>query len=135
MSEQNQPVQPPPVLSHSDRLALDRTRLAYERTLLAWVRTAASMIGFRFTVYKFFQYLREEEKVQHLGRFIGPRSFAMLLISFGLLGLALATVQHVRDMKRLREEYGPFPISVGSVFAGLVAGIGILTLISVAMRQ
>src|SRR5712675_638356 len=41
-------------------LALQRTIIAAERTLMAWIRTALSMIGFGFSIYKFFQYLPEE---------------------------------------------------------------------------
>ena len=45
--------------SVSTKLAVDRTRLAHERTLMAWVRTATSLISFGFTIYKFFQFLRD----------------------------------------------------------------------------
>ena len=37
--------------------ALERTRIASERTLMAWIRTSISMIGFGFTIVKFFQYM------------------------------------------------------------------------------
>ena len=37
-------------------LAVERSVMAAERTLMAWIRTALSMIGFGFTIYKFFQY-------------------------------------------------------------------------------
>ena len=47
-------------LPNATQLAVERTRLAYERTLMAWVRTATSLISFGFTIYKFFQFLREE---------------------------------------------------------------------------
>ena len=48
-------------LDTSTKLAVERTRLAHERTLMAWVRTATSLISFGFTVYKFFDYLRESQ--------------------------------------------------------------------------
>ena len=41
-------------LDTSTRLAIQRTRLASERTLMAWIRTATSLIGFGFTIFKFF---------------------------------------------------------------------------------
>ena len=41
-------------------LAVQRTVIAAERTLMAWIRTAISMIGFGFSIYKFFQYQAEE---------------------------------------------------------------------------
>ena len=41
-------------------LAVERSVMAAERTLMAWIRTAISMIGFGFTIYKFFQYKAED---------------------------------------------------------------------------
>ena len=41
-------------------LALQRTVIAAERTLMAWIRTALSMIGFGFSIYKFFQYCQKK---------------------------------------------------------------------------
>jgi len=49
----------PPDLPDATKLAVDRTRLAADRTLRAWSRTATSLISFGFTIYKAFQYLRE----------------------------------------------------------------------------
>jgi len=55
-------------------LALLRTLNAAERTLMAWIRTAISMIGFGFTIYKFFQYQSEEIVAAHPRRARqGPR--------------------------------------------------------------
>jgi putative membrane protein len=51
-------------LPSSTALALDRTLLAYDRTLMAWVRTATSLISLGFTIYKFFQYLREQRRCE-----------------------------------------------------------------------
>src|SRR4051794_4957890 len=104
--------QGPAPLSHGDRLALDRTRLAYERTLLAWVRTATSMISFGFTVYKFFEYLRENERIPFRHGLAGPRNFALFMIGLGLATLLLATLQHALDMRHLKTEYGPVPRSL-----------------------
>ena len=42
--------------------ALDRTYMAADRTLMAWVRTSISMIGFGFTLYKFLQYIDEQNR-------------------------------------------------------------------------
>ena len=41
-------------------LSVQRTLIAAERTLMAWIRTSISMIGFGFSIYKFFQYQAEE---------------------------------------------------------------------------
>jgi putative membrane protein len=79
--------------------------MAADRTLLAWVRTSTSLISFGFTIYKFFQYLRQTQKVEPIG-LVGPRGFSLLMISIGVVVLIVATIQHRRDMKELRMEYG-----------------------------
>ena len=88
-------------LDSSTRLAVDRTRLAHERTLMAWVRTATSMISFGFSIYKFFQ-VRDGQPGSGL---IGPRGFAILMISIGLTALVLATIEHRRAVRAMRVEY------------------------------
>ena len=72
-------------LDQSTKLALDRTVVAYERTMLAWVRTATSLITFGFSVYKFFQILRQDSaRTNYL---IGARQFGILLVGLGLATL------------------------------------------------
>jgi putative membrane protein len=117
----------------TSRLAIDRTRLAYERTLMAWVRTATSLISFGFTIYKFFQFLREGRPPPAEG-FIGLRGFALLMIGIGLTALLLATVQHQRDRRALQPEAGPMPYSLAAVVAALIGVLGVLGLLSVLLR-
>jgi len=124
-----------PSLPDSTRLAVDRTRLAHERTLMAWVRTATSLISFGFTIYKFFQTLRAEENGEHVSHLIGSRGYGLLMISIGLVALLLATWQHRRDVEALRREYGEVPYSLATVIAGLICGLGLLSLLLVLWRQ
>jgi putative membrane protein len=114
--------------------ALENTRLAYERTLMAWIRTAVSLITFGFTMYKFFQYFQESrgEQVEHL---ITPRTLGMLMIGAGLLTLLTATVEHGRNMKRLRRQYTGMPVSLVLVLASSISTLGILALIAAIFRQ
>src|SRR4029453_4374300 len=93
-------------LPNATQLAVGRTRLAYERTLMAWVRTATSLISFGFTIYKFFQFLHEENagKMPPAEHFIGPRQFALVMILVGLGTLGLATLQHRQHMQMLRAQ-------------------------------
>ena len=119
--------------SVSTLLATDRTRLAHDRTLMAWVRTSTSLISFGFTIYKFFQYLQEKEAARE--RFFGPREYALLLISIGIVALFLATVQHRRDMKTLRAAHPEIPYSLATVLAGLMSFLGIIALLAVIFRQ
>jgi putative membrane protein len=117
------------------QLAEERTRLAYERTLMAWIRTATSLISFGFTIYKFFQFLREEGELAHPHRLLGPREFSLLMIISGLVALVLATFQHRRDVRRLRAQYVAAPYSLALVLAILVAALGILGMFAVIFRQ
>src|SRR3984893_17248304 len=81
-------------LDRSTELAFARTRAAYERTMMAWIRTATSLITFGFTIYKLFQL----EGLGHPqpGRLMGPREFAFMLVSIGLISLLLARLNIVK---------------------------------------
>jgi putative membrane protein len=124
-------------LPDATQLAVDRTRLAYERTLMAWVRTATSLISFGFTIYKFFQFLREEsaDKMPHANHLIGPRQFALLMIFVGLGTLGLATLQHRQHMQMLRAQGALIPYSLAMLLALLVVVIGFLGLFVVLFKQ
>lgn len=119
--------------STSTELAVDRTRLAHDRTMMAWVRTAASLISFGFTIYKFFQYMREQG--HYAESRLGPREFALLLIGIGLFSLFLATLQSRHEMRVMRKHYGHIPYSLANIVAGLVAILGVLTFVAVILRQ
>src|SRR5579862_1242060 len=82
-------------------LALQRTIIASERTLMAWIRTALSMIGFGFTIYKFFQYLPEDIAAGNIRRPQTPRNLGMSLIALGTLALAAAAWQHLNFLKEI----------------------------------
>jgi putative membrane protein len=112
------------------RLAVERTVLAHERTLQAWVRTAASLISFGFTIYKFFQ-LEAGDRVRH-AQVIGPRAFASLMIVMGIVGLALATFQHIKDMKQMKQEH-PWmkERSLAGWIAAMISALGLLAMASV----
>ena len=124
-------------LPNATQLAVERTRLAYERTLMAWVRTATSLISFGFTIYKFFQFLHEENagKMPHTEHLIGPRQFALLMILVGLGTLGLATLQHRQHMQMLRAQGASIPYSLAMGLALLVVVIGFLGLFVVLFRQ
>ena len=115
----------------STQLALDRTWLAHERTLMAWVRTATSMIGFGFTIYKFFQI-----EVVNKGNpgVITPRDFALMMISIGLISLSLATITRRRDTKNISAQLKRRRSSLAEIAAGMVFVFGILVLLATILR-
>src|SRR6202047_4780399 len=83
-------------------LAVERTIIAAERTLMAWIRTSLSMIGFGFSIYKFFQYLPEELAAGNIRRPQAPRNLGLTLIALGTLSLVAATWQHWNFLKSVQ---------------------------------
>jgi putative membrane protein len=120
-------------LDTATKLAYERTRLAYENTMMAWVRTATSLITFGFSVYKFFQL--ETGSGERVGRLVGPREFAILLIAAGLVSLLLGTVHHVRSMRQLRVHDPALPRSLAAPLGALISLLGLVALIAVIFRQ
>ena len=125
-----------PVISDSTRLALDRTFLAHERTLMAWVRTSTSLISFGFTIYKFFQGMRQSgELLGASDNPLGARNMSLMMISIGLAGLVLAIVDHRRSTRQLSEHYGIKKTSLALLLAALIVCLGVLGLVAVIFRQ
>jgi inner membrane protein YidH len=120
------------------RLAVDRTRLAHERTLMAWVRTAMSLISFGFTIYKFFQYMRENAPPVGHAQVIGPRGYALIMMGLGVGTLVFATIEHRRELRALYSghlEYGRIERSPATVVAWVVSGLGLLMFLLAVFHQ
>lgn len=116
-------------------LGFERTRLAADRTLMAWIRTSVSMIGFGFTIYKFFQYLLETELSGRLTH-NAPRNFGVVLVALGMLLLALAIVEYFLFMRKLSRDTGEkFTVSTALVAAILLSLVGILVLVNLLFNM
>jgi putative membrane protein len=125
-------------VSDRDSLALVRTTLAHERTLMAWVRTSTSLISFGFTIYKFFDAMRQANVTRTTHGLLGPREVALVMIGLGVAALLLATWEHQRALKMLRESYGEYggvPRSLAGALAATVALLGTAGLVLVFLRQ
>jgi putative membrane protein len=116
-------------------LAVRRTLIAAERTLMAWIRTALSMIGFGFSIYKFFQYLPEEIASGNIQRPQAPRNLGMTLIALGTLALAAAAWQHWNFLKEVGASQTRHVFSISFVVAIFVILIGLLTFYGVLLRH
>jgi putative membrane protein len=116
-------------------LAVKRTVMASERSLMAWIRTALSMIGFGFTIYKFFQYQAEDIAAGKIARPYAPRNLGLTLIALGTLGLAAAAWQHRRFLNDLGAEEHKHIWSVSFVVSIMVILIGVITFYGVLLHQ
>jgi putative membrane protein len=116
-------------------LALKRTVIAAERTLMAWIRTALSMIGFGFSIYKFFQYLPEEIATGNVRNPQAPRNLGMSLIAIGTLALAAATWQHRNFLNEIGAAQKRHVWSISFVVAILIILIGFVAFYGVLLRH
>lgn len=116
-------------------LALMRTIIASERTLMAWIRTAISMIGFGFSIYKFFQYLPEEIAAGNIRNPQAPRNLGLTLIALGTLALIAAAWQHRNFLNDIGASETRQAWSISFVVAILVILIGSITFYGVLLRH
>ena len=115
-------------------LAVERSVMAAERTLMAWIRTALSMIGFGFTIYKFFQYKAEDLAAGIVRRPNAPRNLGLSLITVGTLGLMAAAWQHRMFLREISPSRKREKVSVSFVVAMAVILIGIVTFYGVLLH-
>ena len=116
-------------------LAIKRSVIASERTLMAWIRTANSMIGFGFTIYKFFQYLPSEVAQGKISHPNAPRNLGLTLIAVGTLALAAATWQHRNFLKDVGAFQSHHMRSISLVVALVVVLIGLITFYGVLLKE
>jgi len=124
-------------------MSFQRTRLSAERTLMSVIRTSLSLIGFGFTIFQFFEKMKEAGT---LARSAAPRNFGAALVLLGIAVLALGIIYHLQFMYGLRHErqalveeglvHGEsrFPISITLISALLLLGIGIMAVVSMTLN-
>jgi putative membrane protein len=116
-------------------LAIRRTVMASERSLMAWIRTTLSMIGFGFTIYKFFQYLPEEIARGNISRPYASRNLGLTLIALGTVALSAAAWQHRVFLNEIGTSQARHLWSISFVVAIFVILIGAITFYGVLLHQ
>jgi len=112
-------------------LAFERSRLASDRTTMSYMRTSVSLIGFGFTIYKFFQYLNDMPGFEKLPS-AGARNLGLALLLLGAAMLIMAVIQQIIFLRRLVSDSGhKFPISIALVSSICMLAIGLLALANV----
>lgn len=108
------------------------------------IRTSLSLISFGFTIFQFFQKLRDTHV---LAGSAGPaRNFGLALVALGIGMLIVGIVYHVQFMSGLRTERArmthsghihgesTFPVSLTLIVAVLLLALGITAMISMVYR-
>lgn len=111
-------------------LAAKRTIMAADRSLMAWIRTGLSLIGFGFTIYKFLQYMRDEETTAAM-RTQRPRNIGLFLIALGITSILLGTIQYWRTQKGLDKEHGATIWRFPLIVASLIVALGLFLFITI----
>ena len=82
-------------------MSFQRTRMSADRTLMSVIRTSLSLNGFGFTIFQFFEKLRDAGSIIHAA---APRNFGFALVALGIAMLVIGIVYHVQFMLGLRHE-------------------------------
>jgi len=125
-------------------MSFQRTRMSAERTLMSVIRTSLSLIGFGFTIFQFFNHLKESNVLAGSGQ--APRNFGTALVLLGVGMLAVGIWYHIQYMLGLREERGrlvrehlihgesAYPVSMTLMVAAVLLAIGLLAILSMVFR-
>lgn len=117
-----------PAMNLTNELARQRNRDAAERTLMAWIRTCLSLISFGFGLDKIVGAIDSATGTS------GPRpgviAVAVAFVLTGILAMAAATVQHLRELRRLRRDEFVYVESprLAAATATLIALIGVMAM-------
>jgi putative membrane protein len=120
-------------------MSFQRTRMSADRTLMSIIRTSLSLIGFGFTIFQFFQKLKDQSILTGVAP---ARNFGVSLVFLGVAMLVIGIIYHIRFMLRLREERNAmviarlvhgesqFPASLTLIVAVILLLIGIAAIAS-----
>jgi len=101
---------------------------------MAWVRTGLSMLSFGFTIYKFLLYVKEILSGQVI-KAQGPRRFAIVLITLGLMSMMFGLIDHYKVFKEYGRSSGRRRWN-SAFFAGTITALlGIVLLVTILIHR
>jgi putative membrane protein len=124
-------------------MSFQRTRMSADRTLMSVIRTSLSLIGFGFTIFQFFEKLKEAGTLTHAA---APRNFGIALVLLGILMLIGGIIYHLQFMLGLRETrkamtvdgliHGEshFPVSLTLITAVILLLVGVAAIVSMVFQ-
>ena len=124
-------------------MSFQRTRMSADRTLMSVMRTSLSLIGFGFTIFQFFEKLKQGGELANAA---APRNFGTTLVLLGILMLIGGIIYHAQFMLGLRHErtamtasgliHGEshFPVSLTLITATLLLVVGIVAIVSMTFQ-
>ncbi|MET0986050.1 MAG: DUF202 domain-containing protein [Steroidobacteraceae bacterium] len=125
-------------------MSFQRTRMSADRTLMSIIRTSLSLITFGFTIFQFFQKLRDTQVLAGSGG--STKNFGITLVVLGIVMLVLGIAYHVQFMLGLRHERqrmkasglihgeSKFPPSLTLITAIALLCFGIAAMVSMLYR-
>ncbi len=124
-------------------MSFQRTRMSADRTLMSVIRTSLSLIGFGFTIFQFFEKMRDQDVIK---RAAAPRHFGVALVLLGIAMLIIGIIYHVqfmlglRHLRRSMKEEGlihgesVFPASLTLITAIVLLIIGVAAILSMVYQ-
>jgi putative membrane protein len=124
-------------------MSFQRTRMSADRTLMSVIRTSLSLIGFGFTIFQFFQKLRDVGTLAHAA---APRNFGVSLVALGIVMLIGGIIYHLQFMQGLRHQReamsdaglihaeSKFPVSLTFITAVILLLIGVAAIVSMVFE-
>jgi putative membrane protein len=124
-------------------MSFQRTRMSADRTLMSVIRTSLSLIGFGFTIFQFFEKMKEAGTLTHAA---APRNFGVALVALGIVMLIGGIAYHLQFMLHLRLQRdamiaeglvhgeSKFPVSLTLLTAIILLAIGIAAIVSMVFN-
>jgi putative membrane protein len=120
-------------------MSFQRTRMSADRTLMSVIRTSLSLIGFGFTIFQFFEKMKQAGTLAHAA---APRNFGITLVGLGIVMLVGGIIYHLQFMLHLRHQReamiaeglvhgeSQFPVSLTLLTAVILLLIGVTAIVS-----